>query len=69
MDINVGTWTLEDTTSWVMNSSRLGRGPSSCRTALAGGDPADADVCVGSAGGGGIMVGSQAMTLKAALAR
>jgi hypothetical protein len=75
VDMSVGTWTLEVTTSWVMNSSSEGSPPSSLRTGLGAGDlgGVGGSCCVrelrASAVGGGIMVGSHWMTLKAALAK
>lgn len=79
--MRVGTCTLDDRTSWVMNSSRVGRPASSAGTARGGGVlggvggslvllPVVVVMAVAViAGGGGIMVGSHWMTLYAAVAR
>lgn len=77
--MRVGTCTLDETTSCVMNSSSVGRPASSAGTALGGGVLGGVGgnlellllfgAAMVAAGGGGIIVGSHWMTLYAAVAR
>lgn len=76
--MRVGTCTLDETTSCVMNSSSVGRPPSSHRTARGGGVLGGVggmwarvleEFEVALAAGGGIIVGSHWMTSQAAFAR
>lgn len=71
--MSVGTWTFDETTSCVMNSSRVGSPASSAGTArgggVFGGVGGNLEFCGAAVGGGGIIVGSHWMTLHAAEAR